>query len=75
VAGASAGAYLARGVVHNYLESIDGLLMTVPLIVAGDGERHVPAHQTLVADPVLAAGSDPKEADGLIPFAVIQVER
>ena len=44
LAGSSAGAYLARGVVHHRPEAIDGVLLTVPLIVAGDAERqgHTP---------------------------------
>src|SRR5512141_2963918 len=34
VAGASAGAYLARGVAYRKSSFVDGLLLTVPLIVA-----------------------------------------
>src|SRR4030067_2889885 len=55
VVGASAGAYLARGVVHHRSASIDGLLLIVPLIVADDTKRHVPTHVTLVAASGLAA--------------------
>jgi pimeloyl-ACP methyl ester carboxylesterase len=72
LAGASAGAYLARGVVHHRSAAIDGLLLTVPLIVADDAKRHVPAHVTVVADPALVSEVDPDEAGGLFEIVVVQ---
>ncbi|OGO14505.1 MAG: hypothetical protein A2Y53_01210 [Chloroflexi bacterium RBG_16_47_49] len=72
VVGASAGAYLARGVVHHRSASIDGLLLIVPLIVADDTKRHVPTHVTLVADSALASKLEPDEAEGLFQIAVVQ---
>jgi pimeloyl-ACP methyl ester carboxylesterase len=72
VVGASAGAYLARGVIHHRSASIDGLLMTVPLIVADDAKRHVPSPVTLVADSALVAELEPDEAEGLFQIAVVQ---
>ena len=72
VAGMSAGAYLARGVVRHRSASIDGLLLTVPLIVADDAKRHVPSQVTLVADPVLVSELEPDEAEGLFQIAVVQ---
>jgi pimeloyl-ACP methyl ester carboxylesterase len=72
VVGASAGAYLARGVVHHRPESIDGLLLTVPLILADDAKRYVPPPVTLVADPALVSELEPDEAEGLFQIAVIQ---
>jgi len=72
VAGASAGAYLARGVVRHRSASIDGLLLTVPLIVADDAERHVPSPVTLAADPALVSELEPDEAEGLFQIAVVQ---
>ena len=73
VASASAGAYLARAVVHHRPAAIDGLLLTVPLIVADDAkQRHVPAHVTLAADPAIASELTPDEADGLFETAVVQ---
>jgi len=71
VAGTSAGAYLARGVFHHRSASIDGLLLTVPLIVADDAKRHVPSRVTLVADPALEAESEPAEAE-LFQLPVVQ---
>ena len=72
VAGTSAGAYLARGVVHHRSASIDGLLLTVPLIVADDAKRHVPSPVILVADSALVSELDPDEAEGLFQIAVVQ---
>ena len=72
VAGTSAGAYLARGLVHHRSASIDGLLLTVPLIVADDGKRHVPSPVILVADSALVSELDPDEAEGLFQIAVVQ---
>jgi pimeloyl-ACP methyl ester carboxylesterase len=72
VVGASAGAYLARGVVHHRSASIDGILLTVPLIVADETKRHVPTHVTLVADSALVSKLEPDEAEGLFQIAVVQ---
>jgi pimeloyl-ACP methyl ester carboxylesterase len=72
VAGSSAGAYLASGVVHRRPAAIDGVLLTVPSIVADDGERQVPAHVTVATDPALVAELEPDEADGYFSIAVVQ---
>jgi pimeloyl-ACP methyl ester carboxylesterase len=71
VAGTSAGAYLARGVAYRRAASLDGLLMVVPLIVADDAKRTLPAHVTLVEDPALTADLTPEEADAF-QLAVVQ---
>lgn len=75
IVGASAGAYLARGVVYHRMASLDGLLLTVPLIAADDAIRHVPPHITLVADAALAAQLEPGEAEGLFQGAVVQSQK
>ncbi|NJD57915.1 MAG: 2-hydroxy-6-oxo-6-phenylhexa-2,4-dienoate hydrolase [Anaerolineales bacterium] len=72
VVGASAGAYLARGIVHHRMATLDGLLLMVPLIVADDAIRCVPPHVTLVADAALAVQLEPEEAEGLFQGAVVQ---
>jgi len=72
VVGSSAGAYLARGVVHHRSASIDGLLLTVPLIVADDAKRQVPSPVTLVVDSALVSELEPGEAEGLFQLAVVQ---
>ena len=70
LAGASLGAYLARGIVLHRSASIDGLLMDVPVIVQG-AKRHVPSHLTLLADPELVSGLEPEVAD-YFQIAVVQ---
>jgi len=72
VVGSSAGAYLARGVVHHRSASIDGLLLTVPLIVADDAKRHVPSPVTLVADSALVSELEPDGTEWLFQIPVIQ---
>ena len=70
--GSSKGAYLARGVVHERSESIDGLLLTVPVIIADYDKRDLPAHVTLVQDPQLMSELTPEEAEGWPQWAVVQ---
>jgi len=65
VAGMSAGALLARGVVYHRAAVVDGLLLTVPVIVAEDAKRTVPQPITLVKDPMLLSGLPEEEAQAL----------
>jgi len=75
LAGSSAGAYMARGVVHRRPAAIDGLLLTVPMIHDRVAERQIPPHVTLVADPAIVSELTPDEADGLFPYIVVQDRR
>lgn len=50
LAGTSAGAYLARGVVQRMAGRMDGLLLRVPLMVAEDKRRDVSKFAPLVED-------------------------
>ena len=74
VAGTSAGAYLARGVVYRRPALVDGLLLGVPLVVADDAERTLPPHVTLVEDAALLSELPPDEVEEL-GFAVVQSRR
>jgi pimeloyl-ACP methyl ester carboxylesterase len=71
MAGSSAGAYIARGVVHHRLALIDGLLQSVPVIVAEHAKRAVPAQVTLAKDPGLVSKLTPAEAE-VLPMLVVQ---
>ena len=73
LAGTSAGAYLARGVLHHQPAGLVGLLLAVPAIVQGE-KRRVPAHVTLLADPALASGLNTEEAD-YFQLAVVQSQK
>ena len=59
----SLGAYLARGVILNRAEFVDGIAMLVPGIIAEDEKRTVPPHKVLVEDPTISAELTPEEAD------------
>jgi pimeloyl-ACP methyl ester carboxylesterase len=61
--GISLGAYLARGVLRDRAERIDGIAMLVPIIIAEDKKRTVPAYKVLVEDPALSPELTPEESD------------
>ncbi len=71
LAGISWGAYLARGVILRRASQVDGLLMSVPLIVAPDAERTRPPHVNLVEDPDMLAELQPGE-EWVPEMAVVQ---
>jgi pimeloyl-ACP methyl ester carboxylesterase len=73
--GSSKGAYLARGVVHQRFESVNGLLLTVPVIMADTPKREMPAHVTLVPNPQLVSELEPGEEDGFFQIAVVQSQK
>jgi pimeloyl-ACP methyl ester carboxylesterase len=62
VVGASYGGFLARGVLHERMAQMDGLMLWAPSVTPGDGERHVPPPQTLVRDAEALATLEPDEA-------------
>lgn len=68
--GLSLGAYLVRGVVLRRAESIDGLALIVPVIIAEDKQRTVPPYKVLVEDLAVKADITPAEAD-LYDMAVV----
>jgi len=55
LAGTSAGAYLARGIVHRTPTKIDGVLLRVPLMVADDRRRDVAKFRPLIEDKAFFA--------------------
>ena len=74
LAGESAGAYLARGIVYRRPSWVNGLLLTVPLIVADDRQRTLPPHAVLVEDPQLKAELS-KEDEEALAYAVVHDRR
>lgn len=72
IAGASLGAYLARGVAYHRRALLDGLLLLIPVIVADGAKRNVPAHVCIVKDPALASELAPEQAEWFRSFAVVQ---
>lgn len=65
LAGTSAGAYLARGILFHRSRLIDGLLLKVPVTEPDLAKRNVPPFEPLVADPELMGGLDPDERTAL----------
>jgi pimeloyl-ACP methyl ester carboxylesterase len=71
VAGVSLGGYLARGIVYQRREQIDGMLLWVPVIESDYEKRTVPPHNVLVLDSEFV---DALEADDelALELAVVQ---
>ncbi len=55
VIGASYGGFLARGVLHERMARMDGLMLLAPSVIPDDGARHLPPPQTLVRDADIPA--------------------
>lgn len=72
MAGSSAGAHLARGVVHHRPTAIDGVMLSVPSITANRAERQVPSHVTVVSDPGLLSELQADDPEGRFEFLVVQ---
>jgi pimeloyl-ACP methyl ester carboxylesterase len=61
LAGTSAGAYLARGVLFRRADLIDGVLLKVPVIEPAPSRRDLPSFKPLIADAPLMASLAPAE--------------
>ena len=61
--GISLGAYLARGVILQRAQFVDGIAMIVPAIIAEDEKRSVPPYKVLIKDPSVYAELTPMEQD------------
>jgi pimeloyl-ACP methyl ester carboxylesterase len=72
VVGESYGGYLARGLLFKKRESVDGLLLICPLIVANQEKRSLPARKIIVEDRKLIAELDQSDANEFASMAVIQ---
>lgn len=68
--GVSLGAYLARGVILNRAEFVDGIAMIVPIIIAEDEKRTVPPYKVLVEDRTISAELAPEEV-GWLDMSVV----
>lgn len=75
VAGMSYGGYLARGLVHRRGAQIDGVMMSVPVVVMDGSQRILPSRVTLVQDEALLAELDPALREGVKNMAVAQSRR
>jgi pimeloyl-ACP methyl ester carboxylesterase len=74
ILGLSLGAYLARGVVRDRAQLVNGIAMIVPVIIADDEERTVPPYKVLVENPALRADLSPQESN-IFDMSVIHTGR
>jgi pimeloyl-ACP methyl ester carboxylesterase len=74
VAGSSYGAYLARGLVRRRGGSIDGLLLTVPVMLYPRARRTVPRRTVLRRDERVRAAAASRNIEGLGDIAVVETE-
>jgi pimeloyl-ACP methyl ester carboxylesterase len=74
IVGESYGGYLARAVVRERPEDVQGMLLICPLVVADDEERDVPPCTVLRRDNALEEMLEPEERDFLDLFLVNQSE-
>jgi pimeloyl-ACP methyl ester carboxylesterase len=72
--GISLGGYLARGVRLYRADTIDGIAMIIPIIIADDEKRTVPPYKVLVEEPGVRADITPAETD-LYDMAVVHTRR
>lgn len=70
IAGTSAGAYLARGVVCRKVALLDGVLLRAPLIIPEYERRTLPPARALIEDPAGAAMLTTQEQSELAPLLV-----
>jgi pimeloyl-ACP methyl ester carboxylesterase len=70
IAGTSAGAYLARGVVYHKATLVTGVLFRVPLVIPDYTRRTLPPARPLIEDPAVLATLTPDEAAKFTPLLV-----
>ena len=75
LAGTSYGGYLARGIIHQMGQRLDGLLLICPAIVPDTEKRALPQHVTLVRDDTLPSNLYPEEMKLFESFAVVQTPK
>lgn len=74
IVGESYGGYLARAVVRERPEDVEGMLLICPLVVADDERRDVPPCSVLRRENALEERLEPEERDFLDLFLVNQNE-
>ena len=75
VAGESYGGYIARGLVHDVPEQLDGVLLICPSIIADREKRDLPQRRVFIKDVQLLAGIEPSERKMFEYFIVVQDKR
>jgi pimeloyl-ACP methyl ester carboxylesterase len=75
VVGESYGGYLARGLVHDIPEHLDGVLLICPVIIADRAKRDLPRRRVFVRDAQLLASIEPNERKEFEHFMAVQDKR
>ncbi|AIQ67410.1 alpha/beta fold hydrolase [Paenibacillus graminis] len=70
--GQSYGGYLARGLLGEYAELIDGLFLLCPCVIAESSQRELPPHQVMVQDAELLEELSAADREEFISIAVVQ---
>ena len=73
--GESYGGYLARALVLEKREFVDGLLLICPLIVPDQERRNLPAGKVIVEDRRLISEMDESDANEFVSMAVVQTRK
>ena len=72
VAGYSYGGYLGRGMVYQRSTMMDGLCLIAPVMLAGDTQKILPSHQSLIKDPAIVSELEKNLAEAFQGIAVVQ---
>lgn len=72
VAGYSYGGYLGRGMVYQRSTMMDGLCLIAPVMLAGDTQKILPSHQSLIKDPAIVSELGENLAEAFQGIAVVQ---
>jgi pimeloyl-ACP methyl ester carboxylesterase len=72
IAGGSYGGYLARGLIYRRAARIDGVLLTVPVIVPQPAPEDLPPRTVVVRDPAIVAQVQAENLSGFEELAVTQ---
>ncbi len=73
--GQSYGGYLARGLVRDRPDAINGLFLLCPVIIPEHGKRTVPDHRPLVKDEAFLMTLDQGEKADYTSTAVVQTQQ
>jgi len=75
LAGHSYGGYLARALVQENPEKIDGLLLIAPVTIPDSAKRNLPKQHVVIQNPKLLSGLKTEESRYFKSLAVIQSKR
>ncbi|MNO13007.1 2-hydroxy-6-oxo-6-(2'-aminophenyl)hexa-2,4-dienoic acid hydrolase [compost metagenome] len=70
--GQSYGGYLARGLLREYAQLIDGMFLLCPCVIAESSKREVPPHQVMVQDAELLEELSAADREEFTSIAVVQ---